>query len=68
MAHGENAREAGRYWTLQLSDDERTATLDALQDYYNNPEPSRQKLAVHAYEVAYALGRILCSVPEAKDG
>jgi hypothetical protein len=68
MARGEDARQAGRYWTLQLSDDERTATLDALQDYYNNPDPHRQKLAVHAYEVAYALGLILNSIPEAKDG
>lgn len=63
MAESENARDTGRYWTVHLSDDERQAVLDALMDYYNNPDPRRQALSVFAYEVACALGRVLDRIP-----
>jgi hypothetical protein len=59
MALGEDARQLGRYWTLQLSDEERTATLIALDDFYNSPDLHSQDARSAAYEVAYALGRIL---------
>lgn len=63
MANSENARDTGRYWTVHLSDDERQVVLDALMDYYNNPDPRREALSVFAYEVAYALGRVLDKIP-----
>lgn len=59
MAFGENVKDTDRSWVLLLDAEERQAVLNALHDYYNNPDRYSQALRAAAYEVAHALGRIL---------